>query len=218
METIPEEDYLQISGLQHYRFCPRQWALIYLEQQWAENERTVDGFLFHTTAHDEEKIENACQDARLLASPRGIWQIYDYNCDRQEVCADPPFIIQGKKIGAHLAGCDKVILLSATVGEEIEETVTRLFAEGEYTASVLLDAAATTAVEQIADDMEKVIRPKAAAQGYGMRWRFSPGDGDWPIDQQPEMIRLASAGEIGVSLSSSMMLIIMYNVCTIAVW
>ena len=27
METIPEEDYLQISGLQHYRFCPRQWAL-----------------------------------------------------------------------------------------------------------------------------------------------------------------------------------------------
>ena len=163
--------------------------------------------LMKAEGFDEEKIENACQDARLLASPRGIWQIYDYNCDRQEVCADPPFIIQGKKIGAHLAGCDKVILLSATVGEEIEETVTRLFAEDEYTASVLLDAAATTAVEQIADDMEKVIRPKAAAQGYGMRWRFSPGYGDWPIDQQPELIRLAKADEIGVSLSSSMMLI-----------
>ena len=40
-----------------------------------------------------------------------------------------------------------------------------------------------------------------------MRWRFSPGYGDWPIDQQPELIRLAKAGEIGVSLSSSMMLI-----------
>ena len=53
METIPEEDYLQISGLQHYRFCPRQWALIYLEQQWAENLRTTEGVLLHERAHQE---------------------------------------------------------------------------------------------------------------------------------------------------------------------
>ena len=156
---------------------------------------------------DEQKIEDACQDARLLASPKGIWQIYDYDCQTQEIKAKPPCIIQGTKIGAHLAGCDKVILLSATVGDEIEETVTKRFADGEYTSSVLLDAAATTAVEQLADGMEKAIKPKASAQGYGMRWRFSPGYGDWPIEQQPELIRLAHAGEIGVSLSSSMMLI-----------
>ena len=53
METIPEEDYLQISGLQHYRFCPRQWALIHLEQQWAENLRTTEGVLLHERAHQE---------------------------------------------------------------------------------------------------------------------------------------------------------------------
>lgn len=53
METIPEEDYLQISGLQHYRFCPRQWALIHLEQQWTENLRTTEGVLLHERAHQE---------------------------------------------------------------------------------------------------------------------------------------------------------------------
>lgn len=36
-----EEDYLQLSGLQHFAYCRRQWALIHLEQQWAEN--LVDG-------------------------------------------------------------------------------------------------------------------------------------------------------------------------------
>lgn len=46
-----------LSGLQHFAFCRRQWALIHIEQQWAENERTIDGRLFHATAHDEEKIE-----------------------------------------------------------------------------------------------------------------------------------------------------------------
>jgi cobalamin-dependent methionine synthase I len=39
-----------------------------------------------------------------------------------------------------------------------------------------------------------------------MKWRFSPGYGDWPLEQQPELIRLAHADKIGVSLSSSLML------------
>ena len=47
-----EEDYLQLSGLQHFRFCRRRWALIHIEHQWAENYRTIDGAIFHENAHD----------------------------------------------------------------------------------------------------------------------------------------------------------------------
>ncbi len=111
---------------------------------------------------DEQMILDACEDGLLLAEPRGIWTLYDYDCKSQTVAAEPPFHIEGEKIGAHLAGCDKVILLSATVGEAIEDEVTARFQRGEYASSVLLDAAATTAVEQIADGMEKAIAPQMA--------------------------------------------------------
>ena len=47
-----EEDYLMISGIQHFKFCRRQWALIHIEQQWAENEHTIIGELMHKKAHD----------------------------------------------------------------------------------------------------------------------------------------------------------------------
>ena len=47
-----EEEYLQLSGLQHFRFCRRQWALIHVENLWAENLRTVDGQILHERAHD----------------------------------------------------------------------------------------------------------------------------------------------------------------------
>ena len=47
-----EEDYLQLSGLQHFKFCRRQWALIHIESQWAENWRTTDGAILHEKAHD----------------------------------------------------------------------------------------------------------------------------------------------------------------------
>lgn len=54
-----EEDYLQLSGLQHFSFCRRQWALIHIEQQWAENLRTADGRILHEKAHD-----GSCREKR----------------------------------------------------------------------------------------------------------------------------------------------------------
>ena len=47
------DEYLQMSGIQHFAFCRRQWALAYLEQQWAENLRTAEGRLEHARCHDE---------------------------------------------------------------------------------------------------------------------------------------------------------------------
>lgn len=52
-----EEDFLMLSGIQHYAFCKRQWALIHIEQQWQENLHTVVGELFHKRAHDKFSYE-----------------------------------------------------------------------------------------------------------------------------------------------------------------
>lgn len=43
-----------ISGIQHFMFCRRQWALIHVEQQWAENFFTVDGELKHERTDNPE--------------------------------------------------------------------------------------------------------------------------------------------------------------------
>lgn len=53
----PADDYLALSGLQHFCFCRRQWALIHLEQQWAENQRTAEGRLEHRRCHDAAQTE-----------------------------------------------------------------------------------------------------------------------------------------------------------------
>lgn len=45
--TYTEDDMLMLSGIQHYVFCPRQWALIHIEQQWEENRLTTEGQLLH---------------------------------------------------------------------------------------------------------------------------------------------------------------------------
>lgn len=53
-----EGDYLLLSGLQHFAFCRRQWALIHIEKQWEENVKTVEGNLLHRNAHDSSYQES----------------------------------------------------------------------------------------------------------------------------------------------------------------
>lgn len=48
-----EDDFLTISGIQHFAFCRRQWALIHIEQAWEENLLTMQGNLMHQRAHDD---------------------------------------------------------------------------------------------------------------------------------------------------------------------
>lgn len=52
-----EDDFLQLSGIQHFAFCRRQWALAYIELQWQENVRTVEGKLLHNRAHEASSFE-----------------------------------------------------------------------------------------------------------------------------------------------------------------
>ncbi len=50
-----EDDLLMISALQHLLFCPRQCALIHVEQQWTENRLTAEGRILHERVHTAAK-------------------------------------------------------------------------------------------------------------------------------------------------------------------
>lgn len=53
-----DDQLIPISALQHFIFCPRQAALIHLEQAWAENQFTAEGRILHEHAH------SGCQETR----------------------------------------------------------------------------------------------------------------------------------------------------------
>ena len=53
-----DEDLLMLSGIQHFAFCRRQWALIHVEGQWQENLRTTLGHIVHVKAHDGTQTES----------------------------------------------------------------------------------------------------------------------------------------------------------------
>lgn len=67
-----EEDFILISALQHYVYCPRQCALIHVEDAWSENLFTVRGEILH------EKVDTDTYETRGdIKTVRGL-RIHSY--------------------------------------------------------------------------------------------------------------------------------------------
>lgn len=60
-----EDDFLMISGIQHFVFCKRQWALIHIEQQWSENILTIEGKHLHEKA-DQPQLKEKRKDVLVV--------------------------------------------------------------------------------------------------------------------------------------------------------
>lgn len=124
MMQCSEDDYLQLSGIQHYAFCPRQWALIHIENKWADNWRTVSGTLMHERAHDNNQIEKRgdtiiMRALKVVSHTLGI----SGECDVVEFVKDArgielnghigkylPFPIEYKRGKAKYLDCDRMQL------------------------------------------------------------------------------------------------------------
>ncbi len=62
-------EYLSLSGIQHFAFCQRQWALIHVEQQWEENILTFRGQELHRRTNDPFVVEKRKDKVIARAAP-----------------------------------------------------------------------------------------------------------------------------------------------------
>jgi len=103
MTGYEEDEFLMLSGLQHFVFCRRQWALIHIEQEWEENVLTVEGNLLHEKVDDpfiREKRGNTLYVRALPVHSRilGISGI----CDMVEFTSDDNGITLQGEAGRYL--------------------------------------------------------------------------------------------------------------------
>ncbi|HIH03823.1 MAG TPA: CRISPR-associated protein Cas4 [Methanoregulaceae archaeon] len=85
-----DDELLPLSGIQHFHFCPRQWALIHVERQWADDRRTAEGLLIHERADDPFLTETRGQVIVTRAVPlisrslglRGTADVVEYTRSR----------------------------------------------------------------------------------------------------------------------------------------
>lgn len=84
-----DSEYLMLSGLKHFCFCRRRWALVHIEQQWAENVLTLEGEYMHERVHDADFTEKRGSVLLSRGMPVRSEQLrITGNCDMVEMTQD----------------------------------------------------------------------------------------------------------------------------------
>lgn len=99
-----QDDLLPLSGIQHFLFCRRQWALIHIEQQWKENALTAEGRIMHKRADDPFFTETRNGIITARSVPVASYQLgLSGLCDVVEFTASPEGVKLPGRDGSYLA-------------------------------------------------------------------------------------------------------------------
>ena len=113
----------------------------------------------------------------------------------------------GNDIPRMLEPCEDVVLFGATLGPGVERLMMR-YEVVNAADSVIMDACASTAIENICNNFESDMRRTVEAEGRYLTDRFSPGYGDLPISEQPRFFALLDmTRRIGVSLTPTTIMV-----------
>lgn len=127
-----------------------------------------------------------------------------YQADGQPACGG--LVLLGQAIARHLKGCGRCMLLAVTLGFAVDRHISAAGQSNPYQA-LLLDACATTAIEDLADHATERGRELLLSEPHHVTFRFSPGYGDLPLSLQPKLLELLDARRLlGLTVGSSLLL------------
>jgi hypothetical protein len=108
---------------------------------------------------------------------------------------------------SHIDPTMPLVVVVCTIGMALEERVTELAEAGDAARALVLDALASAAAEEVADQSNHLICEMTAPTDFAPDSRRSPGYGKWDIREQNVIFRFLQPEEIGVVLTESCMMI-----------
>lgn len=137
-------------------------------------------------------VEDMRRLQKKLLRPRAVYKVIDY----QETNRHPVF-----------KDSEKVALCLCTIGSQLERQSRLWMQENQLLKGFILDSFGSEAAEVLAGKCDGIIAGQAMKMGLWPSKRFSPGYGEWDIREQKYVFETLPAGEIGVRLSDSCMMI-----------
>ena len=154
----------------------------------------------------DTKIETSILEtidlAKKLLQPKYAISMAKKNIKDNEIFLED-FRISSKDIFKLLENSESVCGLIATIGFSIDSKISFFLEQKEIMPAFILDSVGSVAIEELVQNICDDIKTK-----YGnTTMRFSPGYGDWPIQNQKDFLQWLGAEKIGITLSPSFQMI-----------
>lgn len=149
-----------------------------------------------------ELLESA--DSAHLLEPTTAYEIYPVTgMDPEKVLLEGDAMVNGSLLPSTFPEAKELAAIVCTIGPGLEKQVTEYSQGGETLRAMLLDGIGSAAVDILAQEACRFISGEALKRGLQGSSPVNPGMPGLPITEQWNLLELAHAGNIGVSLTSS---------------
>ena len=156
-----------------------------------------------------DEINYCIRKTKEIINPRFICRKYKikksvfYNKKNETYLEQSNLTLKSNDLHDLLIDCDECIIMSVTLGIEIEREIRKL-TYTDLTKGIIIDACATTSVEEVCDILQDNIAQRLLKEGKYITYRYSPGYGDLSIERNLDINNLLNGQkEIGLTVTNS---------------
>jgi hypothetical protein len=139
-----------------------------------------------------------------LLEPAIAYQTYQIKeVGHDQLLLENDVVLHGSVLSSVLAESRELAVVVCTIGPGLEKQVAGYFNNDEALRGLLLDGIGSAAVDSLGFEVCSIIGNEASLRGYQASSPLSPGGPRFPLSEQWQLFKLAPADQIGVSLTSS---------------
>ncbi|HRX15855.1 MAG TPA: vitamin B12 dependent-methionine synthase activation domain-containing protein [Spirochaetota bacterium] len=179
------------------------------------------GYSVHKTSlqkSEKDRIDAIIRDGFSLCNFQGIYkQVKVLSVTQKGFVLESGHEIESVYLKDKLKEYGSMIMMAASAGRIVTETVTELMKKGDNGRAVIYDATASESADAVLDYLQKHIKMQFARSGMAIsRLRYSPGYGDIDLSVQKIIYDILELQDYGIILTEYFQLIPEKSVLAIA--
>lgn len=153
-----------------------------------------------------QKINQCIDETKENIDLKYVYEVYDIKNNIKSHLVEfknSNLKIQSKDVSKLLRDCDKCILMSVTLGFNIEKKI-RTYSYKNLTKGIIIDSCATTSIEEACDIIQDNILQDVSKENKTLTMRYSPGYGDLDIRVNKDILNILNAQrKIGITVTDT---------------
>lgn len=180
------------------------------KEQIAIDEQEVLRYLGYVksriTEDDIAFVRERIPVVRNIISGKACYSRFSIRCHEDNKIDMPYGSIQSRDLSKNLSGCTQIYVFAATIGLPFDRLLqtTRLKSMAD---AAVFQAIGATAVEYVCDSLNDKIRQEAQEEGFFVKPRYSPGFGDYGLENQTGIFQMLNPSKhVGITLKDNLIM------------
>lgn len=173
------------------------------------SKKEVIRYLGYRALHQPDEVVNKLIDQCIsemqqVLRPNLVWDEFELAVSENK-CIVGGTEISSEKLAKNLSGCNRVIMLGATIGSEVDKLI-RTTSFTDSAKACVLQATGAMFIEEFVNSFNNKIDSEAESSGKKTKQRFSPGYGDLSLETQKLFFKFLNCSKIGLTLMDTLIM------------